>query len=132
MSGNMIGYVIWLACGLVFVIRGIYCMFAKKEVPFGFWANADTAPVSDVKAYNRAMGKLFAVFGILFILLGLPLCGGQNSAGIIFPILGSLALCIAVMAVYTVGIEGKYRKNSGSGNSFKEKFDAEGRETEKD
>lgn len=48
MSGRVIGYVIWFLCGLFFVARGIYCVFAKKEVPFGFWANADTAPVSDV------------------------------------------------------------------------------------
>ena len=46
---------------------------AKKEIPFGFWANADTAPVSNVAAYNRALGKLFTVAGIVFILLGLPL-----------------------------------------------------------
>lgn len=113
MSGRMIGYVIWCLCGLFFVVRGIYCMFAKKEVPFGFWANADTTPVSDVQAYNRALGKLFVISGLLFVALGLPLCAGQNSAGVVFTIIGSLAWCIVVMVVYTIGIEGKYRKSSG-------------------
>ena len=110
MSGRVIGYVIWFLCGLFFVARGIYCVFAKKEVPFGFWANADTAPVSDVKAYNRALGKLFVAAGLLFMVLGLHLCDGQNSAGIVFTIIGSLAWCIGMMAVYTIGIEGKYRE----------------------
>lgn len=110
MSGSVMGYAIWFLFGLFFVVRGIYCMFAKKEVPFGFWANADTTPVSDVKAYNCALGKLFVIAGLLFMALGLPLCAGQNSAGIVFTIIGSLAWCIAVMVVYTIGIEGKYRR----------------------
>lgn len=112
MSGRVIGYVIWFLCGLAFIARGIYCMHAKKEVPFGFWANADTAPVSDVKAYNRGLGKLFVISGLLFMVLGLPLCDEQNSGGIIITILGSMVLCIVVMAVYTIGIEGKYRRKS--------------------
>lgn len=110
MSGSVMGYAIWFLFGLFFAARGIYCIFAKKEVPFGFWANADTAPVSDVRAYNRALGKLFVISGLIFMALGLPLCAGQNSAGIVFTIIGSLAWCIVVMAVYTIGIEGKYRR----------------------
>lgn len=109
-NGRVIGYVMWFLLGLLFTVRGIYCMCAKKEVPFGFWANADTAPVSDVKAYNRALGKLFVAAGLSFMALGLPLLGGQNSPGIVFSALGSLLWCIVIMAVYTVGIEGKYRK----------------------
>ena len=35
--------------------------------------------VKDRKKYNAAVGKLFSVFGIVFILLGLPLLAGQNS-----------------------------------------------------
>lgn len=113
MSGSVIGFVIWFLFGVIFVFRGIYCLRAKKEIPFGFWANADTAPVSDVKAYNRALGKLFVTAGIIFIALGLPLLGGQNSPGIVFSVLGSLIFAIVMMAVYTVGIEGRYRKKGG-------------------
>ena len=109
MSARLLAFVIWLLCGLLFTARGIYCMYAKKEIPFGFWANADTAPISNVAAYNRALGKLFTVAGILFILLGLPLLQEQNKAGIIISILGVMGECIVLMAVYTIKIEGKYR-----------------------
>ena len=55
-------------------------------------------------------GKLFTVAGIVFILLGLPLLQGQNKAGVIISILGTMVECIVLMAVYTVKIEGKYRR----------------------
>ena len=110
MRAGLLAFVIWLLCGLLFTARGIYCMYAKKEIPFGFWATADTAPVSNVAAYNRALGKLFTVAGIVFILLGLPLLQGQNKAGVIISILGTMVECIVLMAVYTVKIEGKYRR----------------------
>ncbi|NBJ98860.1 hypothetical protein D5282_16425 [bacterium 1xD8-48] len=110
MRAGLLAFVIWLLCGLLFTARGIYCMYAKKEIPFGFWANANTAPVSNVAAYNRALGKLFTVAGIVFILLGLPLLQGQNKAGVIISILGTMVECIVLMAVYTVKIEGKYRR----------------------
>lgn len=110
MDSRALAFFIWLLCGLLFIARGIYCMHAKKEIPFGFWANAHTAPVSDVAAYNRALGKLFTAAGILFILLGLPLLQEQNKAGIIISILGVMGECIVLMAVYTIKIEGKYRR----------------------
>ncbi|MDE6893393.1 MAG: hypothetical protein K2P50_16510 [Lachnospiraceae bacterium] len=113
MNNTTLAFFIWSLCGLLFLARGIYCMYAKKEVPFGFWANADVAPVSNVPAYNRALGKLFTVAGVLFILLGLPLLSGQNKSGIIISILGAMVESIVLMAVYTVKIEGKYRRKKG-------------------
>ena len=79
-------------------------------MPFGFWANAKVFEVTDVKGYNRAVGILWCVFGVCFALLGLPLLPGQNSAWVLFSVLGAMAEAITAMAVYTVGIEGKYRK----------------------
>lgn len=106
----MVAFIIWAAVGILFIGEGIYCFMTKKEMPFGFWANAKVLPIKDVKGYNRALGKLWCVFGIVFILLGIPLLAGQNSPFIIFSILGAMAECIIAMGVYTVGIEGKYRK----------------------
>lgn len=62
-------------------------IFSKKEV--GFWANAGKFEVTDVKKYNGAVGKLFIGYGIVFILLGLPMLSGQNSPWIILSIGGS-------------------------------------------
>ncbi|MGN0416245.1 MAG: hypothetical protein ACI4FX_12285 [Agathobacter sp.] len=108
MPGRHIGFVIWSIVGCLFIGLGIYSFFAKKAI--GFWANAQMFEVTDLKKYNAAVGKLFIVFGMVFILLGLPLLAGQNSPWIFLSVIGALLECIIAMIVYTVVIEEKYRK----------------------
>jgi hypothetical protein len=110
MTGTIAAFVIWSIMGLMFIGLGIYNIHADTQRPFGFWANARPFEVTDVKAYNKALGKLWIVFGAAFMVLGLPLLGGQNSAGIILSILGCMVLSIAAMVVYVVVIEPRYRK----------------------
>lgn len=109
MQENVFAFIIWAAMGIIFAAYGALVYFSKKEKPFGFWANAEQFPVNDVKGYNHALGLLFIDFGIVFILLGLPLLGKQNSAWIILPILGCMAEAILAMVVYTTIIEKKYK-----------------------
>lgn len=109
LNATTMAFLFWFLVGLFFIIFSLICFFSKKEKPFGFWANAKTFPVRDVKAYNRALAKLWFVFGCIFILLGLPLLAGQNSPYIIFTILGVPAETIGAMAVYVTVIEKKYR-----------------------
>ena len=66
--------------------------------------------MKDVKRYNRAVGKLLIVFGVVFALLGLPLLAGQGSLAIIISILGVVGESIAAMAVYILVIQEKYEK----------------------
>ena len=106
----LLGFIIWAVMGLLFVGLGIYGFLSKKEVPFGFWANADVFPVEDVKGYNRAVGKPWCVYGVVFVLLGTPLLGGQNSALILLSVVGMMAEAIAAMVIYVTVIEKKYRK----------------------
>lgn len=106
----MLTFFLWLIAGCFFVLLGIYAILSKKDMPFRFWANAKPFPVNHVKAYNRAVGKLWCVYGIVFILLGAPLIKGQNTPYILFSILGLMAETIIAMAVYTTVIETKYRK----------------------
>lgn len=110
MEGRLMAFVIWTIIGVLFIIMGIYDMKSKKTKPFGFWANADVILVEDVKGYNRALGRLWCVYGVLFTLIGLPLLDEQNTGLIIIPILGAMFISIAAMMVYVVGIESKYRK----------------------
>ena len=102
-------FVIWALAGGVMVAFGIYALYSKRALPFGFWANAKVFEVSDVRAYNRALGKLWCVFGVCFVLLGLPLLGGQHSPYIILSILGCMVEAIVAMVVYVTVIEKKYR-----------------------
>lgn len=75
-----------------------------------FRTDVGNITVTDVKKYNGAVGKLFIGYGIVFILLGLPILMGQNSPWIILSIGGIMVESIGVMIIYTVVIEKKYRK----------------------
>ena len=110
MEGRWIAFIIWALMGVLFIAMGIYYLSSKKAKPFGFWANAEVPSIENVKGYNRALGILWCVYGVLFMLIGLPLLDGQNQSMIIIPILGAMLISIAAMVVYVVGIEPKYRK----------------------
>ena len=77
MDGKYMGFIIWVICGCLLIGIGIYDMFSKKQA--NFWANIRPFQVKDVKGYNRATGLLFIGYGLVFILLGLPLLAGQNN-----------------------------------------------------
>ncbi|WP_343101159.1 hypothetical protein [Romboutsia sp. MSSM.1001216sp_RTP31141st1_G3_RTP31141_220114] len=106
----MIAFIIWLLIGVAFVGLGIYCIYFTKDDAFGFWANTKMFPVEDVKSYNKALGKLWCVFGVLFAILGLPLLAGQNSPYALIPAIGVFFEVIITMVIYTIKIEPKYRK----------------------
>ena len=110
MEEKLMAFLIWSIMGALFIVMGIYCIKSRKAKPFGFWANAEAAPVEDVKGYNRALGILWCVYGVLFMLIGLPLLDGQNSGMLIITMLGTMFISIGAMVVYVVGIEAKYRK----------------------
>lgn len=106
----MSAFLIWLCFSVLFIGYGIHAFRSKKVVPFGFWTNAAVFAVKDVRAYNRAVGKLWCVFGIVLAFLGIPLLKGQNSPYAILSILGVMAEAIVAMAVYVGVIEKKYRE----------------------
>lgn len=108
---RIITFVIWAILGVIFVGFGIYIINSKKAKPFGFWANAKAPEeVTDVKAYNRALGKLWIVFGVGFVVDGLPLLAGENSPLILISIIGAMFLAIGAMVYYSLAIEAKYKK----------------------
>ncbi len=107
MEERLIAFIIWSIMGALFIVMGIYNLKSKKAKPFGFWANAKVAPLEDVKGYNRALGILWCVYGVLFLLIGLPLLDNQNPGLIMIPILGAMLISIAAMVAYVIGIEPK-------------------------
>jgi len=108
LEGNMIALILWMCGGIAFILMGIATFHSKKEA--SFWANVRTLPMKDVKAYNRAVGKLWVAFGIVFMLLGLPFLGGKNSPWFIISIVGVMLESIAAMIVYLLVIQNKYEK----------------------
>ena len=112
MGERVTAFIIWTIMGVFFIAMGIYDMNSKKAKPFGFWANAEVGPIEDVKSYNRALGILWCVYGVLFTLIGLPLLvlNEQNAGLIAIPMVGTMLISIGAMAVYSIGIEAKYRK----------------------
>lgn len=112
MGERLMAFIIWAIMGVLFIVMGIYDMNSKKVKPFGFWANAEVGPIEDVKGYNRALGILWCVYGVLFTLIGLPLLilDEQNAGLIIIPVVGGMIISIGAMAVYSIGIESKYRR----------------------
>lgn len=96
-------------CGLVFFGFGVAAFRAEK--PVGFWANAKVPDIESVKAYNKAVGRLWCVAAVIFIILGFPfLIAEQNSPLIFISVAGVMVEMIVVMVVYSLKIEGKYRK----------------------
>lgn len=107
MAGNMIGFVIWAVVGVIIICLGIRAYLSRKVV--GFWANIKPISVNDIRGYNRAVGKLFVIYGVILTVMGLPLLLGQNSPFILLSVLGVMIETIVIMAVYSLCIERKYR-----------------------
>lgn len=108
----MAAFIIWLVIATFFVGLGIFCYVSKSAKAFGFWANAEVFAVKEgkLREYNKALGRLWIVFGIIFALLGIPLLKGQNAPEALISVVGTMFLSIGTMVYYTVVLENKYRK----------------------
>lgn len=108
----MVAFIIWLVIAVFFEALGIYCYVSKSAKAFGFWANAEVFAVKDgkVREYNKALGRLWIVFGIIFAILGIPLLKGQNAPEALISVVGTMFLSIGAMVYYVVVLENKYRK----------------------
>ena len=107
-------FIIWILLGMFFIGEGIYCIKSKKEVVFGF-SNGKKPKIEDkyIKAYNKALGKLWCAFGFFLILVGLGstfLGAEKNSPFFIISTIRLILGMIMLIAVYIIKIEGKYRK----------------------
>ncbi len=108
MTGNMIGFVIWVLVGVIIIGLGIRACFSRKAVCF--WANIKPISVNDITGYNHAVGKLLVIYGVVLIALGLPLFSGQDSPFILLSVLGVMMETVVIMAIYSLCIERKYKE----------------------
>ena len=109
MIPGVYGFSAFALIGLFFLVMGIRCRHSDK--PSGFWANAEQFEVTDVRAYNKAMSKLWFVAAVLYTALGLPLLTPANILLVILvSIIGCMIVTIGIMIFFTTVIEPKYRK----------------------
>lgn len=117
----MISFIIWALAGCLAIGNGIQCSLSREAV--GLFQNSrrfnKTFEVTDVQGYNRATGKLLCVFGILFILLGIPLLAEKTSPLILIPVCGALPWELAQVAIYELVICKKYEKKQTAAENAK-------------
>jgi hypothetical protein len=101
-------YVNW-AIALLFILLGIQDMRSNK--PTGIYSNVKPPKmnkIKDLKAYNRAVGRMIIGFAMLFVAEGFAaLFISEKAAGIL---LAATAFpgAIAMMIIYEVVISPKY------------------------
>jgi len=97
----MSAFIIWCLVDFVFIIIGFFMFFSKQTV--SLWANVKSPEITDTEArkkHNRTTAKLWWIYSIVFLILGLPLLKGQNHPLIILSILGVVFETIILMAIY--------------------------------
>lgn len=107
MTGNVIGFIIWMVASCIFVVIGFSSWHSKA--PVGFFTFVRPPQVTDIKRYNHAVAIIWFVFAGCMALLGLPLLAGQNSPYVMISIVGMMWLCIGIVIAYC-RVERKYRK----------------------
>lgn len=85
-------------------------MFVDTLEYFFTEVEKETIKVKDVKGYNRASGLLFIIYGIIFVILGIPLLEGQNTPYVLLSVIGVMVEKIVIMAAYSLVIVKKYEE----------------------
>ena len=85
-------------------------MFVDTLEYFFTEVEKETIKVKDVKGYNRASGLLFIIYGIIFVILGIPLLDGQNTPYVLLSVIGVMVETIVIMAAYSLVIVKKYEE----------------------
>lgn len=105
--GKVIFILSCLLCGVIFLAIGFYA--TKKETPMNFWSGTEvpSESISDIPAYNRAMGKLWGGYSVVWFLSGMIGLWQPLAATLLMCVLGAGGALVLVL-VYK-RIEKKYR-----------------------
>lgn len=109
MTEGTYAFLAFALIGVFFLIISIRCRHSDK--PSGFWANAEQFEVIDVRAYNKAMSKLWFAAAFLYTIIGLPLLTPANILLVmLISVVGTMIVSIGLMIFFTTVIEPKFRK----------------------
>ena len=107
----MIGFLVYLACAMVFYALAGNALISK--LPVGFWAHEKERPkVNDIKGYNRAVAKVFAFYGTVLVLAGLPMLLKMSEVWLILISILGVVFSTMIMLICAVQIDGKYRRKT--------------------
>ena len=102
------GFVIWSAVSLLLVGIVVWCWRSEKAV--GFYTGVKPPEVTDVRKYNRSVGKLWFVYAVLFELLYVPLLiPALHHSGILWFGLGTPVITAGLLIGYHRVLQ-RYRK----------------------
>ncbi len=108
MDDALIAFLVFVLIGVFFVILGIYTYSSKKLQKF--LVKIKPTNVDDISGYNKALGKLYAVFGIIVALTALPILIDSDSLLAVFSIVIVIFEYMILLLVYVLKIESKYSK----------------------
>lgn len=99
---------IYAACCALFYVLGLYALLSKK--PMGMRSSERRrSKVKDVRGYNRAIAKLFFVYGTVLLVCGVPtILEISPIAAMMISTLG-ISCASILLFVFAVKIEKTYR-----------------------
>ncbi len=95
---NIFMFIIALAAALLFTAIGVFAW--RREKPMWFWIGPeiDPATLTDTAAYNRANGKMWLTYSLIFWLTA-PVClVNETVGGLLMAILALAALPLLAAA----------------------------------
>lgn len=113
MAGKIIWYAVTIGCAVLFYAIGIYAR--KIDKPMWFWSGVEVDPseITDVKAYNKANGRMWRLYSLWYLAAGLAEI--WNSAlALVFLILGCTVGIFGLVAAYR-SIEKRYKRPKEEG-----------------
>lgn len=102
--------VVW--CSALFIVITGLCDYHSKK-PVGIYTNVkapELEKITDLKAYNRAVGKLGFVYGGAFIIIGLISIFVNVITALIIILINAFLGVIIMIMVYEMIIDKKYVK----------------------
>lgn len=99
--------IIWI-CAAIFIGIGIFSL--KRKTPMHFWAGTTVKPeeIWDIKAYNKANGIMWILYGNMYILSSLFSLICNISVGAFIVVFTSIPGLIILIMFYTK-IYNKYK-----------------------
>lgn len=98
--GGLIFTVVVLSCATVVIGIGIFAL--NRKSPMHFWSGTEVKPeeISNVRAYNRANGIMWIVYGSAYVLAAILGLAFQNVIGVALIIINCTLGLVILIVVY--------------------------------